>query len=245
MEFTLGEVIIILFALILIVYYIFSIRYQQNNCDTNDTNDIKKDYNNDENENENDIKIDNENENEDIEDMSGGLSNNIKILQIKPEEQNYNLFKEIIELNSNKSKFRNSDIDLWIPFFALNISLSPNEIEKAKELNDSHLIFSQLIYPKIVSMSTDLIEKLTQLKLIIVKNNKLENNQLQNNKLRQTESILKSIDIYITFLKQYGIYYIHYKYNNISGETITELQQKDSNVNQINNLILSLISTKK
>ena len=137
MLFTLGEMIIVIIAFILITYYIFSVKLCK------------------------DEKIDDNF----VEDMSGNLSNKTVLMRINEQNENYPFFKEILDINNYK-RYSKNNIKLWIPFFAYDISLYDTDIDNAKNINESEKIFIEILYPKIISRCLNIIEIIEKIKIL-------------------------------------------------------------------------------
>ena len=146
MEFTLGELIIIIVAFIILTYYIFTVQQ----CKISD--------------NKGDNKGDNKEliSEEYIEDMNGNINDSVSLINMNSNMDGYNTFKKILDVNQYTS-LNKSNVELWIPFFALDITVTPQDINKAKALSVPEDIFAQIIYPKILIKSLDLIKKLGDL----------------------------------------------------------------------------------
>ena len=196
MLFTLGELIVVIIAFVLITYYIFSVKM---------SSDIIGD----------DL----------IEDMSGNLSNKVFLMKINESNENYSIFKEILDINYYK-KYDRNNIKLWIPFFARDIQLDDNDITKAKDMKDSNKIFIEIIYPKILSKSLELVELLDKIKNVFSKE----------------QIILNSCDQYIRYIKDYLSYMILMYINNMVKYELEQLKKNEDKILKIHTLLGSLSS---
>jgi hypothetical protein len=223
MEFTLAELLIIIFAFILLTYYLFSINQCKKSIENDDDN----------NNNNNDDDDDQINMGNLIENMAGNINESIPLINMNSNSNidGYNSFKKILDINQYKSlnslnnlnSLNVSNIELWIPFFAIDLKVSSQDIIKAKELKDPENIFLQLLYPKILIKSLDLIRKFEDLKLYF----------------SQQKIIQNSFDIYINYIKEYNIYYVNMKFNLINKQSLLELKKQEDKLIQIHNLLLN------
>ena len=202
MEFTLGELIIIIVAFIILTYYIFTVQQCKMSDNKGDKEQlISEEY---------------------IEDMNGNINDSVSLINMNSNTDGYNTFKKILDVNQYTS-LNKSNVELWIPFFALDITVTPQDINKAKALSVPEDIFAQIIYPKILIKSLDLIKKFGDLKLYF----------------SQQQVIQNSFDIYINYIKEYNINYVNMKFNLINKDGLLELKSKESKLIQIHNLLLN------
>jgi hypothetical protein len=202
MEFTLGELIIIIVAFIILTYYIFTVRQCKTSNNKEDREQIiSEDY---------------------VEEMDGNINNEISLINMDPKLDGYNSFKKILDLNQY-TNLNKSNIELWIPFFALDITVTQQDVNKAKKLSVPEDIFAQIIYPKIIVKSFVLIKKFEELKLYFT----------------QQQVIKNSFDIYINYIKEYNINYLNMKFNLINKDELLELKNKEDKLIQIHNLLLN------
>ena len=200
MLFTLGEMIIVIIAFILITYYIFSVKLCK------------------------DEKIDDNF----VEDMSGNLSNKTVLMKINEQNENYPIFKEILDINNYK-RYSKSNIKLWIPFFAYDISLYDTDIDNAKNINESEKIFIEILYPKIISRCLNIIEIIEKIKILF-------NNET---------TIINSCNIYINYIKSYLIKIVSTYLNETELYELQNLQQNESKIVKIHTLLISLSNKNK
>ena len=166
-----------------------------------------------------------------IENMDGNINESMPLINMNSNIDGYNSFKKILDINQYKSlnnldklnSLNVSNIELWIPFFAIDLKVSSQDIIKAKELTYPENIFLQLLYPKILIKSLDLIRKFEDLKLYF----------------SQQKFIQNSVDIYINYIKEYNIYYVNMKFNLINKQSLLELKKQEDKLIQIHNLLLN------
>ena len=173
MLFTLGEMIIVIIAFILITYYIFSVKLCK------------------------DEKIDDNF----VEDMSGNLSNKTVLMRINEQNENYPFFKEILDINNYK-RYSKNNIKLWIPFFAYDISLYDTDIDNAKNINESEKIFIEILYPKIISRCLNIIEIIEKIKILfnnettIINSCNIYINYIKSYLIKIVSTYLNEIELY-------------------------------------------------
>lgn len=199
MLFTLGEMIIVIIAFILITYYIFSVKL---------------------------CKDDKINE-EFIEDMNGNLSNRTVIMRINEENENYYIFKEILDINNYKT-YNRKNINIWVPFFAYDILLYDNDIENAKYIKDSNKIFLEVLYPKILLRSLEIIEIINKIKIIFDKE----------------QIIFNSCDIYIKYIQSYLMLMLSFYINKNIPDELESLQRNEEKIIKIHTLLINLSTNK-
>ena len=200
MLFTLGETIIVIIAFILITYYIFTLKL------------CKDDH------------IDNEF----IEDMSGNLSNKIVIMRINEQNENYSTFKEILDVNNYKT-YNRFNIKLWIPFFAYDIGLYDNEIDMAKNILESEKIFIEILYPKILTRSLNIIEIINKIKILF----------------SSEQTVINSCNIYINYIKTYLTQILLVYLNQVDVYELESLQRNEEKIIKIHTLLINLSNQKK
>jgi hypothetical protein len=206
MLFTLGELIIVIIAFILITYYIFSLNTCKKHKDNLDEND-KDDY---------------------IEDMSGNLSNKIFIMRINEQTEYYSTFKEILDVNKYKS-YNRFNILLWVPFFANDITIYESDVDNAKIMIESKNKFIQILYPKILTRSLDIIEVINKIKILFSKEN----------------TIINSCNIYINYIKTYLIQILLIYLNQVDVYELESLQRNEEKIIKIHTLLINLSNQKK
>ena len=157
-----------------------------------------------------------------VEDMAGNITDSVSLINLNSNIDGYNSFKRILDINNYKN-LNKSNIELWIPFFALDITLTSSDINKAKNILEPEIIFAQIVYPKILIKSFDLITKFEELKLYF----------------SQQKVIQNSFDIYINYIKEYNMNYINMKFNLINKDGLLELKNKEDKLIQIHNLLLN------
>jgi hypothetical protein len=196
MHLTRAEITIIIIAIILIVFYIFTVNKETEAI----------------------LSYDN------IEDMDNinNINNEKIVMKMTSTDDGYDNLKRIIDVNYY-TVLNKSNIELWIPFFASDISLNNNDINKIKTLSEPENIFIQILYPKIFAKSIDLIDKLVQFQLYFTKNKIIED----------------SFNIYINYIKEYNIYYMNMKFNLINKEILLDLKNKEDKVIKIHDLLLN------
>jgi hypothetical protein len=195
MLFTLGELIVVIIAFILITYYIFSIKLCKHE----------------------------ENEENVVEDMSGNLTNKLFLMKLDESSENYSIFKDIININNYKT-YNSSNIKLWIPFFARDIQIDENDILMAKNMKEQFTIFIEILYPRILSKSLEVVKTLDKIKIIFGKE----------------PIIMNSCDKYIRYIKDYLTYMLITYINNMVNLELQLLQKNEETLIKINTLLINL-----
>lgn len=201
MEFTLGELLVVIIAFIILTYYLFTVHKCKKNINQTDKEINMEDF---------------------IEDMAGNISDSVSLINMKSNIDGYNSFKRILDVN-HYINLNKSNIELWIPFFALDITVTSHDINKAKNILEPEIIFAQIVYPKILIKSFDLIRKFEELKIYF----------------SQQKVIQNSFDIYINYIKEYNMNYVNMKFNLINNDGLLELKNKEDKMIQMHNLLLN------
>lgn len=122
---------------------------------------------------------------------------------------------------NNRNKFNNNNIKFWIPFY-VKINFTQEDISRTNDLQSINDVFTTIIFPKIFNYSLTLIDLMNQLK-----------NQ-QND-----DTIDNAIDFFNKYVSSYLIVYIDVVTGQSDTDVLLELQDLESQVNNLYNLIIA------
>jgi hypothetical protein len=121
---------------------------------------------------------------------------------------------------NNRNKFNNNNIEFWIPFY-VKINLTQEDISRSNDLQSISDVFTTIIFPKIFNYSLTLIDLMNQLKEQI-----------------NDDTILDGIDFFNKYVTSYLIVYIDVVTGQSDVDVLLELQDLESQVNDLYDLII-------
>lgn len=122
---------------------------------------------------------------------------------------------------NNWDKFNNNNIQFWIPFY-VKINFTQEEISKSNDIQSINDVFTTIIFPKIFNYSLTLIDLMNQLK-----------------KYQSDDTIINSINFFNKYVTTYLIIYMDVITGQSDTDVLLELQNLESQVNQLYDLIIS------
>lgn len=122
---------------------------------------------------------------------------------------------------TNRKRFNGNNIQFWIPFY-VKINFTEEDIKNSNNLQSLNEVFTSIIFPKIFNFSLTLIDLTNQLK------------EQQNN-----ETYENAIDFFNKYVSAYLIIYIDVVTGQSESDLLLELQELESQVSQLYNLIIS------
>lgn len=122
---------------------------------------------------------------------------------------------------NNRNKFNNNNnIEFWIPFY-VKINFTQEDISRSNDLQSINDVFTTIIFPKIFNYSLTLIDLMNQLKKQI-----------------NDDTILDGIDFFNKYVTSYLIVYIDVVTGQSDVDVLLELQDLESQVNVLYDLII-------
>lgn len=131
-----------------------------------------------------------------------------------------NQIKLYNQLN-NRNKFNNNNIEFWIPLY-VKINFTQEDISRANNLQSINEVFRTIIFPKIFNYTLTLIDLMNQLK-------EQQNDDTMNN----------AIDFFNKYISSYLIIYIDVVTGQSDSDVLLELQDLESQVSELYDLIIS------
>ena len=122
---------------------------------------------------------------------------------------------------TNRKRFNGNNIQFWIPFY-VKINFTEEDIKNSNNLQSLNEVFTSIIFPKIFNFSLTLIDLTNQLK------------EQQNN-----DTFENAIEFFNKYVSAYLIVYIDVVTGQSDSDLLLELQELESQVKQLYDLIIS------
>jgi len=139
--YTLGEIFVIMTAIILLFYYVYSVRNNKLNNTIDNSDDVVPDI-------------------EQFGSISSETTQDNNLIELN-EIKDTNIDK-IINVNRNRN-FNRTNYNLWYPKF-ISLKFDKSDIDKIKQINNADKIFNYVIFPKLYVQIDILVKRMENLK---------------------------------------------------------------------------------
>jgi len=139
--YTLGEIFVIMTAIILLFYYVYSVRNNKLNNTIDNSDDVVPDI-------------------EQFGSISSETTQDNNLIELN-EIKDTNIDK-IINVNRNRN-FNRTNYNLWYPKF-ISLKFDKSDIDKIKQINNADKFFNYVIFPKLYVQIDILVKRMENLK---------------------------------------------------------------------------------